>query len=62
MRSLAAHVAQVLHRQEVEVQEAVDAVGQARLLALVQLRALDVARHALFPAHLRELVGLCKRI
>lgn len=48
----------MLHRQEIEVHEAVDAVGQAGLLGLVELPALDSARDALGPADLGQLVCL----
>ena len=52
-------VRQVLHGQQVDVEEAVDAVGQTLLLARVQLAVLDVARDALVPANLRQGVCFC---
>lgn len=56
---LTAHRVEVLDREEVEVHEAVHAVGQAALLVLVELVAVDAAGDALCPADLGELVGLC---
>lgn len=55
--SLLAHVLEVLHGQEVDVQEALHAVGHARLLGAVQALALDGAGDALLPAHFGEGVG-----
>lgn len=56
---LVAHAVQVLHREVVDIEESLDAVGKARLLALVQLVVLDAALDALVPAHLGQAVGFC---
>ena len=48
----------MLYRQMVEVQESVDAVGEACLLRSVELRVLDTAGHTLLPACLRQFVCL----
>lgn len=55
---LVAHAVQVLHREVVDIEESLDAVGKASLLALVQLVVLDAALDALVPAHLGQAVGL----
>lgn len=49
----------MLDSQRAHIHEAVDAVGQARLLALVQRVALDCSSHALIPAGLSEVVCSC---
>jgi hypothetical protein len=49
----------MLNRQKVQIHEAVDAVGQAPLLILVEFGAFHAASDALCPAHLRQLVSLC---
>lgn len=54
------HLLQMLHRQEVDVEEAINAIGQTALLRPVQGRALDVAGDAPLPARLREGVSLCR--
>ena len=51
---LLAHLLQVFHRQKVDIQHALHAVGQTRLLALVKLATANRPRHALLPAHLRK--------
>ncbi len=48
----------MLYRQMVEVQESVDAVGEAGLLRSVKLRVLDVAGHTLLPASLGQFMCL----
>lgn len=48
----------MLHRQKINIQKPIHAVRQTPFLALLQLRALDVASHALFPANLRQVVRL----
>lgn len=48
----------MLHRQKINIQKPIHAIRQAPFLALLQLRALDVASHALFPANLRQVVRL----
>ena len=53
------HVAQVLQRHEVDVEEPVDTVGQAALLVLVERAALDAAGDALLPADVGEDVCFC---
>lgn len=55
---LVAHALQVLHGQHADVHKAVDTVGQARLLAAVQLAVFDGARDALLEAHLGQVVRL----
>lgn len=50
------HVVQVLHSQKVHVEESIDAVGQAALLASVELGVLDAASDALIPADLCQAV------
>lgn len=55
---LRAHVVEMLYRQMVEVQESVDAVGEAGLLRSVKLRVLDVAGHTLLPASLGQFMCL----
>lgn len=55
---LRAHVVQMLHGQEVKVQESVNAVGEARLFRLVKFRTLDVSGDTLLPASLSEVMRL----
>lgn len=50
----------MLHREVVDIEESLDAVGKASLLALVQLVVLDAALDALVPAHLGQAVSFCK--
>lgn len=62
MSSLAlAHTLQVLHGQHADIHEAIHAVRQTRLLALVQLSVLEGAGHALLEARLCQVVGFCPR-
>jgi hypothetical protein len=58
--STRAHVAEVLHCQKVDIEETVDAVGQALLLPTLQLGVSDGPRHAFFPAHLGQRMGFCR--
>lgn len=50
----------MLHRQEVHIEESVNAICQASLLGLVQFGVLDVAGDALLPANLGEVVSFCE--
>jgi hypothetical protein len=54
----ASHTIEVLDRQEVEVEESVDAVADAGLLGGVQPGLLDRAGDALLPANVGQDVGL----
>lgn len=56
------HVVQVLHGQEVHVEESIDAVGQAALLASIELGVLDAASDALVPADLGQAMCFCSPI
>lgn len=57
-RTLRTHAVQVLHRQEVDVEEAIHAVCETCLFALIQFRSPDRTANALLPADFRERVGL----
>lgn len=54
---LRAHVVQMLHGQEVKVQESVNTVAEACLFRLVKFRTLDVSGDTLLPASLSEIMG-----
>lgn len=62
MSSLALpHTLQVFHGQHTDIHEAIHAVRQARLLALVQLAVFEGPGHALLEARLCQVVGFCGR-
>ena len=50
------HVLEMLHCQEVDIEEPIHAVRQATLFRSIELRVLDAASDTLVPAHLRKLV------
>jgi hypothetical protein len=56
-----AYALQVLDGQHANVHEAVHAVREARLLALVQLTVLERTSDALLEARLCQVVGFCPR-
>lgn len=53
---LTPHPLKLLNNQEIRIQKAVHTVPRTRLLALIQLPALDAAGHALGPADVCEVV------
>ena len=57
--ALAPQRLQPLEHEQIRIHEALDAVGRASGLALVQRAACDLAGHALAPADVREAVHRC---
>lgn len=60
--ALTPHPLKLLNNQEIRIQKAIHAVPRARLLALIQLAALDAAGHTLGPADVCEVVDGCSSI
>jgi hypothetical protein len=56
---LRSHIIQMLHRQEIHIQEPINAIRKTSLLALIQLGVLNVTRDAFLPANASEVVSFC---